>query len=114
MFRKVSTVVPVCGRAVPWRLDALCLFRYGLLAIFIYELVNGSRVGSCCVMLVFRFFSAALLGTHTEKGAGTFWDNVSRLPLEGNPIVAWKFCHVFHKLMREGHSHVSVDSLHIS
>lgn len=26
-----------------------------------------------------------------------------RLPLQDNRIVAWKFCHVTHKLLREGH-----------
>ena len=26
-----------------------------------------------------------------------------RLPLQENRIVAWKFCHVTHKLLREGH-----------
>lgn len=26
-----------------------------------------------------------------------------RLPIQDNRIVAWKFCHVTHKLLREGH-----------
>ncbi|XP_023222023.1 huntingtin-interacting protein 1-like isoform X1 [Centruroides sculpturatus] len=52
----------------------------------------------------------AILGTFREKGAGTFWSVVMKLPLQGNPIVCWKFCHVLHKLLREGHQHVIPDS----
>ncbi|XP_071304262.1 huntingtin-interacting protein 1 isoform X3 [Agelaius tricolor] len=45
-----------------------------------------------------------ILGTHHEKGAQTFWSVVNRLPLSGNAVLCWKFCHVFHKLLRDGHS----------
>ncbi|EFN68301.1 Huntingtin-interacting protein 1 [Camponotus floridanus] len=33
-----------------------------------------------------------------------------RQPLQENQIVAWKFCHVLHKVLREGHPRVIVDS----
>lgn len=52
-----------------------------------------------------------ILGTHHEKGAQTFWSVVNRLPLSGNAVLCWKFCHVFHKLLRDGHSNVSAASL---
>ncbi|XP_061162711.1 huntingtin-interacting protein 1-like [Saccostrea echinata] len=52
----------------------------------------------------------AILGTFTENGASMFWHIATRLPVQGNPIVCWKFCHVLHKLLREGHSNVVVDS----
>lgn len=52
-----------------------------------------------------------ILGTHHEKGAQTFWSVVNRLPLSGNAVLCWKFCHVFHKLLRDGHSNVSATSL---
>uniref|UniRef100_A0A8C4Q406 Huntingtin interacting protein 1 n=1 Tax=Eptatretus burgeri TaxID=7764 RepID=A0A8C4Q406_EPTBU len=42
-----------------------------------------------------------------EKGAQTFWAVVSRLPLTSNAVLNWKFCHVFHKLLRDGHPYVS-------
>uniref|UniRef100_A0A8C5TNN4 Huntingtin-interacting protein 1-related protein n=1 Tax=Malurus cyaneus samueli TaxID=2593467 RepID=A0A8C5TNN4_9PASS len=48
-----------------------------------------------------------ILGTHHEKGAQTFWSVVNRLPLSGNAVLCWKFCHVFHKLLRDGHSNVT-------
>ncbi|KAM5229104.1 huntingtin-interacting protein 1 isoform 2-T2 [Ctenodactylus gundi] len=52
-----------------------------------------------------------ILGTHHEKGAQTFWSVVSRLPLSSNALLCWKFCHVFHKLLRDGHPNVLKDSL---
>ncbi|KAM4794973.1 huntingtin-interacting protein 1 [Rhinophrynus dorsalis] len=52
-----------------------------------------------------------ILGTHHEKGAQTFWLAVNRLPLSSNAVLCWKFCHVFHKLLRDGHSNVLKDSL---
>nr|XP_005986931.1 PREDICTED: huntingtin-interacting protein 1 [Latimeria chalumnae] len=51
-----------------------------------------------------------ILGTHHEKGAHTFWSVVNRLPLSSNAVLCWKFCHVFHKLLRDGHSSVLKDS----
>uniref|UniRef100_H3D9K5 Huntingtin-interacting protein 1-related protein n=1 Tax=Tetraodon nigroviridis TaxID=99883 RepID=H3D9K5_TETNG len=52
-----------------------------------------------------------LLGTHHEKGAHTFWAAVTRLPLSSNAVLCWKFCHVFHKLLRDGHPNVIKDSM---
>ncbi|MEE6468870.1 hypothetical protein FKM82_008406 [Ascaphus truei] len=52
-----------------------------------------------------------ILGTHREKGAQTFWAAVNRLPLSSNAVLCWKFCHVFHKLLRDGHPSVLKDSL---
>ncbi|KAM6315892.1 huntingtin-interacting protein 1 [Podargus strigoides] len=56
-------------------------------------------------------FGPCILGTHHEKGAQTFWSVVNRLPLSGNAVLCWKFCHVFHKLLRDGHSNVLKDSM---
>ncbi|XP_066518615.1 huntingtin-interacting protein 1 [Hoplias malabaricus] len=52
-----------------------------------------------------------ILGTHHEKGAHTFWAAVNRLPLSSNAVLCWKFCHVFHKLLRDGHPNVIKDSV---
>ncbi|XP_067102245.1 LOW QUALITY PROTEIN: huntingtin-interacting protein 1 [Osmerus mordax] len=52
-----------------------------------------------------------ILGTHHEKGAHTFWAAVNRLPLSSNAVLCWKFCHVFHKLLRDGHPNVIKDSM---
>ncbi|MBZ3882522.1 Huntingtin-interacting protein 1 [Sciurus carolinensis] len=58
-----------------------------------------------------RNILCCILGTHHEKGAQTFWSVVSRLPLSSNAMLCWKFCHVFHKLLRDGHPNVLKDSL---
>ncbi|ELT94289.1 hypothetical protein CAPTEDRAFT_179070 [Capitella teleta] len=53
-----------------------------------------------------------LIGSHKEKGAGMFWMVArTQLPLQGNPITCWKFCHMLHKLLREGHPQSIPDSL---
>ncbi|KAK3598340.1 hypothetical protein CHS0354_026598 [Potamilus streckersoni] len=52
-----------------------------------------------------------ILGTFTDHGGNLFWTITIRLPLQANPIVAWKFCQVLHKLLREGHRNVLKDSL---
>ncbi|XP_061716356.1 huntingtin-interacting protein 1 isoform X2 [Cydia pomonella] len=46
---------------------------------------------------------SAIIGTFQEQSAVTYWMVAIRLPLQDNRIVAWKFCHVTHKLLREGH-----------
>ncbi|KAI1293546.1 Huntingtin-interacting protein 1 [Halotydeus destructor] len=51
-----------------------------------------------------------LIGTYQEKSASTFWSIGRRLPIDGNPIVCWKFCHVLHKVLREGHKKSIADS----
>lgn len=53
---------------------------------------------------------SAILGTFHEKCAETFWEVVTRLPLQDNRISAWKFCHVLHKIVREGHPQSISDS----
>uniref|UniRef100_A0A5S6QSI8 I/LWEQ domain-containing protein n=1 Tax=Trichuris muris TaxID=70415 RepID=A0A5S6QSI8_TRIMR len=52
-----------------------------------------------------------ILGTYRDRGAGTFWFHAIKLPLAGDPVVCWKFCHALHKLLRDGESHVLSDSL---
>ncbi|XP_050411276.1 huntingtin-interacting protein 1 isoform X1 [Patella vulgata] len=52
-----------------------------------------------------------ILGSFQDGGASMFWTITGKLPLQGNPIVCWKFCHVLHKLMRDGHQHVVHDSM---
>lgn len=47
--------------------------------------------------------------TFQEKGAHVFWNVVLKLPLKDNKIVAWKFCHVLHRIVREGHPAVVAD-----
>lgn len=50
-----------------------------------------------------------ILGTHHEKGAFTFWSYAIGLPLPSSSILSWKFCHVLHKVLRDGHQNVLAD-----
>ncbi|XP_076107362.1 huntingtin-interacting protein 1-like isoform X4 [Mytilus galloprovincialis] len=51
-----------------------------------------------------------VLGTFKDHGAGLYWTIGGKLPLQGNPIIAWKFIHVLHKILRDGHPHAIPDS----
>ncbi|XP_059609109.1 huntingtin-interacting protein 1 isoform X2 [Phlebotomus argentipes] len=46
---------------------------------------------------------AAIIGTFHSGGAHSFWAIAVRQPLQENRITAWKFCHLLHKVLREGH-----------
>ncbi|XP_069880906.1 huntingtin-interacting protein 1-related protein isoform X1 [Dipodomys merriami] len=50
-----------------------------------------------------------ILGTHHERGAFTFWSYAIGLPLPSSSILSWKFCHVLHKVLRDGHPNVLHD-----
>jgi len=53
-----------------------------------------------------------IIGTFKQKTSQTFWNLVSsKAPLHGNPIVCWKFLHILHKMLREGHHRVVVESI---
>ncbi|XP_076007005.1 huntingtin interacting protein 1 related b isoform X2 [Genypterus blacodes] len=52
-----------------------------------------------------------ILGTHREKGAFTFWSYALGFPLAGSSILSWKFCHVLHKILRDGHRNVLQDCI---
>uniref|UniRef100_A0A665X667 Huntingtin-interacting protein 1-related protein n=1 Tax=Echeneis naucrates TaxID=173247 RepID=A0A665X667_ECHNA len=52
-----------------------------------------------------------ILGTHREKGAYTFWSYALGFPLASSSILSWKFCHVLHKVLRDGHSNVLQDCM---
>ncbi|XP_055383764.1 huntingtin-interacting protein 1 isoform X2 [Condylostylus longicornis] len=46
---------------------------------------------------------ATIIGTHKTQGGQTFWAIVQRQPLMENRFTAWKFCHLLHRVLREGH-----------
>ncbi|KAM4745231.1 huntingtin interacting protein 1 related b [Anableps anableps] len=52
-----------------------------------------------------------ILGTHREKGAYTFWSYAQGFPLGTSSILCWKFCHVLHKVLRDGHHNVLQDCM---
>uniref|UniRef100_A0A1A7Z4S9 Huntingtin-interacting protein 1-related protein n=1 Tax=Iconisemion striatum TaxID=60296 RepID=A0A1A7Z4S9_9TELE len=52
-----------------------------------------------------------ILGTHREKGAYTFWSYAQGFPMASSSILCWKFCHVLHKVLRDGHRNVLQDCM---
>ncbi|XP_073830021.1 huntingtin interacting protein 1 [Musca autumnalis] len=46
---------------------------------------------------------SVIIATHRYKGGKLFWNIVTRQPLMEHRFTAWKFCHVLHKVLREGH-----------
>ncbi|KAM6931383.1 huntingtin interacting protein 1 related b [Xenentodon cancila] len=52
-----------------------------------------------------------ILGTYREKGAYTFWSYAQGFTLASNSILSWKFCHVLHKVLRDGHRNVLQDCM---
>lgn len=53
---------------------------------------------------------AAIICTHKTHGAQSFWAVILRQPLMENRFIAWKFCHLLHKVLREGHPKCMQDS----
>uniref|UniRef100_A0A8C5CDS7 Huntingtin interacting protein 1 n=1 Tax=Gadus morhua TaxID=8049 RepID=A0A8C5CDS7_GADMO len=48
---------------------------------------------------------------HRGTRPHTFWAAANRLPLSSHAVLCWKFCHVFHKILRDGHPNVIKDSM---
>ena len=58
---------------------------------------------------------ALVVGTHKLRSSRIFWHAVSRVQLEKNPVLTWKFCQLLHKLIHDGHRKVTEESTnHIS
>ncbi len=72
------------------------------------EGVCGVRIISINKKVSLIVVSVAIIGTHQEKSGMLFWNIISKLPLQDHPIVSWKFCHVLHKVLREGHTQVGI------
>lgn len=54
---------------------------------------------------------SAIIGTFHHQGGDVFWSIAVRLPYMEDMIVAWKFCYVLHKVLREGHPLCVVHSM---
>lgn len=44
-----------------------------------------------------------LIGTFQAESGAFFWQHLAVIRLKENQIACWKFCHVLHKLLRDGH-----------
>nr|CAD2175591.1 unnamed protein product [Meloidogyne enterolobii] len=58
---------------------------------------------------------ALVVGTHKLRSSRIFWHSVSRIQLEKNPVLTWKFCQLLHKLIHDGHRKITEESVgHVS
>ena len=60
--------------------------------------------------LVYSFSKVAVMSTHKEGCAATYWSIVTTMGLQGNDLTAYKFCHVTHNILRDGHPNVLPES----
>jgi len=47
-----------------------------------------------------------LIGSYQVESGSFFWQYLPEIRLKENQIVCWKFCHVLHKMLRDGHRQV--------
>uniref|UniRef100_A0A8C9WIT3 Huntingtin interacting protein 1 n=1 Tax=Scleropages formosus TaxID=113540 RepID=A0A8C9WIT3_SCLFO len=90
----------MCSNELPLSLraaESLPALRKSLKTVSINKAINTQEVA-----VKEKHARNILLGAHT------FWAAANRLPLSSNAVLCWKFCHVFHKLLRDGHPNVSV------
>lgn len=87
-------------------------FFFIFFAFFFLQTVSISKALSTTEMpLKTKHARAAIIGTFHSRGAHSFWAVAIRQPLQENRIVAWKFCHLLHKVLREGHQLCCQNSL---
>uniref|UniRef100_A0A6G1SB76 Huntingtin-interacting protein 1 n=1 Tax=Aceria tosichella TaxID=561515 RepID=A0A6G1SB76_9ACAR len=51
-----------------------------------------------------------LIGSYQSESGAFFWVHLPVVKLKENQIVCWKFCHVLHKMLRDGHKQVLISS----
>lgn len=71
----------------------------------------GTAVNSFEAPVKAKHIRAAIDGTFLSNGVHAFWAISLRQPLQDNRITAWKFCHVFHEIIREGNPLVVQQSM---
>lgn len=84
------------------------IFFSSIIANFSSRESGTMSLMSVCMTLT--FCKVIIIGSHHDKSALLFWSMARRLPIQENPVTAWKFCHVVHKLLRDGHHTVSICS----
>ncbi|KAF8359329.1 hypothetical protein PRIPAC_94324, partial [Pristionchus pacificus] len=62
------------------------------------------------VPLKLKHAQIVIHGTHQDQSASAFWGSTSTIALDKHPLVTWKFCHLLHALIRDGHGSVLMDS----
>ncbi|KAI9576127.1 huntingtin-interacting protein 1-like [Glossina fuscipes] len=68
------------------------------LAISIMKALNPSEAP-----LKMKHARSIIIATYRTKELKSFWPIITRQPLMAHRFTAWKFCHMLHKVTREGH-----------
>jgi huntingtin interacting protein 1 len=71
----------------------------------------GKALNSYEMPVKSKHLRTCIIATYHSNGGHPFWAIAIRQPLQENRITAWKFCHVLHKLLREGHPLVPQHSM---
>uniref|UniRef100_A0AAX7VIV0 I/LWEQ domain-containing protein n=1 Tax=Astatotilapia calliptera TaxID=8154 RepID=A0AAX7VIV0_ASTCA len=77
------------------------------LSLLLFQLSSISKaINSTEIPVKEKHARRIILGTHREKGAFTFWSYALGFTFPSSSILCWKFCHVLHKILRDGHRNV--------
>uniref|UniRef100_A0A3Q3CLJ6 Huntingtin-interacting protein 1-related protein n=1 Tax=Haplochromis burtoni TaxID=8153 RepID=A0A3Q3CLJ6_HAPBU len=80
------------------------------LSLLLFQLSSISKaINSTEIPVKEKHARRIILGTHREKGAFTFWSYALGFTFPSSSILCWKFCHVLHKILRDGHRNVLQD-----
>lgn len=105
-YIKIVSLLFIREILVPWWSFWLCAADNRMCNQYIMQCQVNTAYPTIKYIQILNWIPGAIIGTFHEKGAQTFWVCVLRLPLQDNRIVAWKFCYVLHKVLREGHPQV--------
>uniref|UniRef100_A0A3Q4MHM8 Huntingtin-interacting protein 1-related protein n=1 Tax=Neolamprologus brichardi TaxID=32507 RepID=A0A3Q4MHM8_NEOBR len=84
--------------------------RSNNLSLLLFQLSSISKaINSTEIPVKEKHARRIILGTHREKGAFTFWSYALGFTFPSSSILCWKFCHVLHKILRDGHRNVLQD-----
>uniref|UniRef100_A0A1B0FPD8 Huntingtin-interacting protein 1 n=1 Tax=Glossina morsitans morsitans TaxID=37546 RepID=A0A1B0FPD8_GLOMM len=71
---------------------------YNNLVVSIMKALNPSEAP-----LKMKHARSIIIATYRTKDLKSFWAIITRQPLMSHRFTAWKFCHLLHKVTREGH-----------
>uniref|UniRef100_A0A1A9Z0V8 I/LWEQ domain-containing protein n=1 Tax=Glossina pallidipes TaxID=7398 RepID=A0A1A9Z0V8_GLOPL len=71
---------------------------YNNLVVSIMKALNPSEAP-----LKMKHARSIIIATYRTKELKSFWAIITRQPLMAHRFTAWKFCHMLHKVTREGH-----------
>ncbi|CAK5021537.1 unnamed protein product [Meloidogyne enterolobii] len=99
-------------------LTGLCQLSHRrlIVSIFCLNFSAGKKLGPILIpRCLFKFLKIFYFFQHKLRSSRIFWHSVSRIQLEKNPVLTWKFCQLLHKLIHDGHRKITEESVgHVS